>query len=91
MFEKIKAYYSSIIILGYLQMVFEKKSTTHKFLSVDVQTVAQMRKVMKGKMKTKQISALLEMQISIFQMTVIKQLTKILNSLLSHTLVCSTK
>jgi len=69
MFEKIKTYYSSIIILGYLHMVLEKKSTTHKFLSVDVQTVAQMRKVMKGKMKTKQISAQLEMQISICQMT----------------------
>ena len=72
-------------------MVLEKKSTTHKFLSVDVQTVAQMRKVMKGKMKTKQISALLEMQISICHMTGIKQLTKILNSLLFHNLVSSTK
>ena len=63
-------------------MVLEKKSTTHKFLSfsVNVQTVGQMRKVMKRKMKTKQISALLEMQISICQMTGIKQLTIILNS-----------
>ena len=31
---------------------------------MDVQTAAQMRKVMKGKIKSKQISALLEMQIS---------------------------
>ena len=65
--------------------------TKISFFSVDVQAVAQMRKVMKGKMKTKQISALLEKQISICQMSGIKQLTKILNSLLSHNLVCSTK
>ena len=32
MFEKIKAYYSSLI-LGYLHMVLKKKSTTRKFLS----------------------------------------------------------